>query len=81
MVAPEHRATFLATFFHELTQQPLGPGVILSVRTLIERLDALPASALPGAAAVRDTLRARGLTDDVLAAIESLGAGSAVVRP
>jgi len=71
VVPAEHRAAFLATFFHELTQQPLGPGVILSVRALVDRLLALPASGLPGAAAVRDTLRARGLTDDVLTAMRA----------
>lgn len=71
VVPSAHRATFLASFFHELTQQPLGPGVILSVRTLVERLTALPTSALPGAAVVRDTLRARGLTDDILTAMRA----------
>jgi hypothetical protein len=71
VVPSEHRATFLATFFRDLTQQPLGPGVILSVRGLVERLAALPTSGLPGAAAVRDTLRTRGLTDDVLAAMRA----------
>jgi hypothetical protein len=71
VVPAAHRAEFLATFFRDLTQQPLGPGVIVSVRTLIERLTALPGSALPGAAAVRDTLRARGLTDDIVAAMRA----------
>jgi hypothetical protein len=69
VVPAPHRATFLATFFRDLTQQPLGPGVIVSVRTFLERVAALSTSTLPGAAAVRDTLRARGLTDDVLAAM------------
>jgi len=71
VVPAAHRTDFVATFFRDLTQQPLGSGVIVSVRTLTERVTALATSALPGAVAVRDTLRARGLTDAIVAAMRA----------
>lgn len=69
VVPQEHRASFAAAFFRDLTQQPLGPAVILSVRTYLTRVAALPTSGMPGAREVRDTLRARGLTDAVASAM------------
>jgi len=69
VVPKEHRAAFTEAFFRDLTQQPLGPAVILSVRTYLTRVAALPTSGMPGAREVRDTLRARGLTDAVAGAM------------
>ena len=72
-VVPEtHRARFEAQFFHELSQQPLGPAVVGSVHTWIARVEALATSHEPGAREVRATLRKRGLTDTALAEMKSL---------
>ncbi|RYE85170.1 MAG: hypothetical protein EOO75_17245, partial [Myxococcales bacterium] len=62
VVPRAHREAFTEAFFHDLAQQPLGPGVITSVSTFLQRLDGLPKSKLPGADAVRSTLSERGLT-------------------
>lgn len=62
--APEADAErFVATFFQDLAQQPLGPGVLDSVSTFLNRVDQLTSSKLPGAAKVLATLRTRGITD------------------
>lgn len=58
---------FLAAFFKDLVQQPLGPLVLDSVATFLDRVEALAASAEPGAAEVLRNLRARGLSADKVA--------------
>lgn len=65
VVPREHRDTFESVFFKNLAQQPLGPGVLLSVSTFLQRVDELPKSKLPGAKAVASTLATRGLTDEL----------------
>jgi hypothetical protein len=57
---------FLEGFFRNLAQQPLGPLVIDSVTTFLDRVIALDTSSQVGAKDVRATLRARGLTDTVI---------------
>lgn len=75
-VVPEAgRERFEASFFHELTQQPLGPGVVGSVRTWILRVEALATSAEPGAREVFDALRKRGLSAASLAEMKALVEG------
>jgi len=72
-VVPEAgRERFEASFFHELAQQPLGPGVVGSVRTWIFRVEALEASAEPGAPEVLAALRKRGLTPAAVAEMKAL---------
>jgi len=65
VVPREHRDTFENVFFKDLAQQPLGPGVLLSVGTFLQRVRELSKSKLPGAKAVASTLAARGLTDEL----------------
>jgi hypothetical protein len=52
-------------FFRELSQQPLGPLVLDSVSTFLDRVEGLEDSKQPGAKEVLSTLRARGLTEAV----------------
>lgn len=63
VVPEDQRERFEAAFFHELSQQPLGPEVVGSVGTFLTRVVALEKSKEPGAREVRETLRSRGLTD------------------
>lgn len=63
VVPAARRAEFAAAFFHDLEQQPLGPGVIGSVSKYLVRVDSLATTALPGAKEVRETLARRGLTE------------------
>ncbi|MCU0659055.1 MAG: hypothetical protein MUF64_28505 [Polyangiaceae bacterium] len=65
VVPREHRETFEGVFFKDLTQQPLGPGVLQSVSTYLQRVEELTRSKLPGARVVASTLAARGLTDEL----------------
>ena len=81
-VVPEaSRDRFEAAFFHELTQQPLGPGVVGSVSTYLTRLEALKKSPEPGAREVRDTLRTRGLTDAAVSQMSALVASMRELVP
>ena len=76
-VVPEaSRERFEASFFHELSQQPLGPGVVGSVRTWLSRVEALTTSDEPGAREVFNTLRKRGLTAGVLVEMKALVEGA-----
>jgi hypothetical protein len=70
------RERFEAAFFHELSQQPLGPGVVGSVRTWITRVEALATSDELGAREVFQTLRKRGLTPESLAEMKALVEGA-----
>jgi hypothetical protein len=81
VVDEEHRERFEAAFFHDLSQQPLGPAVIGSVSTYLIRLVALETSDEPGARKVRDTLRNRGLTDAVVAGMKAQIASMTVLSP
>jgi len=72
MVPRPSRDTFAAAFFANLEQQPLGPMVVDSVRTLLQRIKELEKSKEPGAKEVATTLVKRGLTPTKLATIESL---------
>ena len=57
----EHREGLAAAFFRDLQQQPLGPLVVGSVGTFLERVEALESSEAPGAKKVRAVLAERGL--------------------
>jgi hypothetical protein len=65
-------ARFVAAFFKDLKQQPLGPRVIDSVSTYLDRVEALASSAEPGAEAVLRALRGRRLTEAKIAATRAL---------
>lgn len=71
-VPRETRESFAAAFFANLEQQPLGPGVVGSVGTLLQRIDGLEKSKEPGAKEVLSTLRQRGLTPVKVGAIRAL---------
>ncbi len=58
-----HRESLLDAFFRDLQQQPLGPLVVGSVGTFLDRVEALAKSDVPGAAKVRSVLSERGLDE------------------
>lgn len=60
-VAGEHREGLVTAFFRDLQQQPLGPLVVGSVGTFLDRVEALEKSDVPGAAKARAVLADRGL--------------------
>ncbi|XYH95155.1 hypothetical protein ACMHYB_46325 [Sorangium sp. So ce1128] len=66
VVPRARREAFEAAFFKNLEQQPLGPAVIVSVRTFLSRLDGLSQSNDADAKEVRKTLVKRGLTEEKL---------------
>lgn len=65
---------FAQSFFKDLQQQPLGPLVLDSVVTFLERVEALATSDEAGAIDVYESLRARGLSDAKIAATRALAA-------
>lgn len=62
VIPRDRRDAFAAAFFQNLVQEPLGPGVVGSVRALLQRIEGLATSAEPGAREVFAVLRERGLT-------------------
>jgi hypothetical protein len=66
------RDAFEAAFFMKLEQQPLGPTVINSVKTLLQRVEDLKKSDKPGARKVFEVLQQRGLTDAKIAETRAL---------
>ena len=72
MVPRDRRDAFAAAFFTDLAQQPLGPGVVGSVSTLLKRVEALAKSDEPGAKKVFATLQERGLTARKIAEVRAL---------
>lgn len=69
---PEARGEFAALFFKNLEQQPLGPLVVASVRTFLDRVDGLGASSEEGASEVLSLLTKRGLDDTLKAHVRGL---------
>lgn len=63
---------FAAAFFKDLSQQPLGPAVVDSVKTFLNRIDELASSAEPGARKLYETLGERGLTPKKIEAMRRL---------
>ena len=72
---------FLQAFFKDLTQQRLGPLVIDSAATFLDRVEALASSKEPGADVVLSNLRARGLTESKIASVRALVAQARSGRP
>jgi hypothetical protein len=72
VVPRDQRDAFVAAFFKDLEQQPLGPGVVGSVSTYLGRVADLETSKAPGAKKVHATLRARGLSADRTARVQTL---------
>lgn len=87
VVPAEEVEAFLGGFFANLEQQPLGPGVVGSVKTFLGRVEGLASSTSPHAAPVAKMLEGRGLTEAKIRRIRSLleeaeGQGAAeVTRP
>lgn len=87
VVPRDRRDAFEGAFFKNLEQQPLGPGVMVSVGTYLSRLDGLAQSGDADAKRVRKTLVARGLTEEKLAQVRDLlgklevGGGAAPAQP
>lgn len=71
-IAPEHKEAFLNAFFDRLTQQPEGPGVINSVSTFVDRVEALVQSQVPGAKEARRALAKRGLSAESIRHVRKL---------
>ncbi|MFO0554003.1 MAG: hypothetical protein U0271_36825 [Polyangiaceae bacterium] len=71
-VPKKNRGAFEAAFFKDLAQQPLGPLVVDSVKTFLSRVEALETSKEPGAVAVFNNLRLRGLTPLLVAEAKGL---------
>lgn len=61
-ITPEHREAFLLAFFDALSQQGEDVGVIGSVETLLNRIEALATDETPGAQEAFQILTERGLT-------------------
>lgn len=59
----DHREGLLEAVFRDLQQQPIGPLVVGSVGTFLDRVEALEKSDIPGAAKVRAVLAARGVDE------------------
>lgn len=72
VVHKDARRAFLASFFRDLEQQPLGPGVVGSVRTFLDRVEALATSTEPQAKDVLKKLTERGLTSEAIARARAL---------
>ncbi|AUX46169.1 hypothetical protein SOCE26_076740 [Sorangium cellulosum] len=72
VVPRARREAFEAAFFKNLEQQPLGPAVIVSVRTFLSRLDGLSQSNDADAKEVRKTLVKRGLTEEKLKEVRDM---------
>jgi hypothetical protein len=68
----ERYEPFHAAFFKDLKQQPLGPAVVDSVSTLLDRFDALAKSDEPGAKEAHKLGVKRGLTKDKVADTRAL---------
>jgi hypothetical protein len=71
VVAEDRAAQFESAFFQNLQQQRVGPMVIVSVRTYLDRVAQLATSTTAGARDVADTLRRRGLTDAVVTRVRA----------
>lgn len=71
-VPRQSREAFAAAFFTNLAQQPLGPGVVGSVATLLLRVEGLAKSKQPGAKEVLATLKERGLTAKKIEQVRAL---------
>jgi hypothetical protein len=71
-ISPATRDAFAAGFFQDLEQQPVGPGVVGSVRTFVERVGSLAASRQNEARKLRAVLKERGLTEAKILAVRDL---------
>jgi hypothetical protein len=65
-----------AAFFKNLSQQPLGPTVVDSVKTFLLRVEELKDSAEPGAQTLYKTLGERGLSPKKIEAMRALCAAA-----
>jgi len=64
--------TLEATFFLDLSQQPLGPGVVSSVRLFLDRFALLGADPRETAQKAASVLRQRGLTEAEVSRVREL---------
>ncbi len=70
-VAPDRVVQFEEAFFTGLSQQPEGPLVVGSVTKLLERLEGMRQSDVPGAPDAYAALQKKGLTADALAQVKA----------
>lgn len=71
-IPAERLEVFEAAFFNNLSQQPLGPGVLDSVSTLLTRFEELAKNGEPGAKEAHRLGVKRGLTPEKIAAVRAL---------
>ncbi len=71
-VPPERREVVRQAFFSDMSQQPLGPGVVGSCEKLLGRAAGLRTSSEPGAAAAYEALVQKGLTPPLTKHIAAL---------
>jgi hypothetical protein len=72
VIPKDNAARFAAAFFKDLTQKPLGPEVVDSVKTFLNRVEELKSSAEPGARELYKTLGERGITPKKVEAMRGL---------
>jgi hypothetical protein len=80
-IAPEAYAAFSAAFFQDLSQQPEGPAVVISVTKLLDRTEALATSQTPGAPEAFASLVKRGLDEPTRAQVRDLLDRAQRMRP
>jgi hypothetical protein len=71
-VVKDQRAAFEAAMFQDLSRQPKGPGLVKSVGILLDRLESIRKSPVPGAKETFEALRKKGLTDALLQSTRDL---------
>jgi hypothetical protein len=71
-IPEESLAAFVGAFFKDLSQQPLGPGVLDSVSALLDRFESLAKSQEPGAKEAFALGTRRGLTKGKIAQVRLL---------
>jgi len=72
VIPKESAPRFAAAFFKDLSQQPLGPAVVDSVKTFLKRVEELKTSSEPGAGDLFKTLAERGLTPKKIESMRGL---------
>jgi len=76
VIPKENADRFASAFFKDLSQKPLGPAVVDSVKTFLNRVEELPKSTEPGARELHKTLGERGLTPKKIEAMRELCAAA-----
>lgn len=80
-VPASHRQPVLDAFFQDLAQQRLGPAVVASVSTYLDRVESLGKSDAPGAAEARAELGRRGVDAETVARLRRLLDDARALQP